>query len=107
MNGVQADHSDHLGTELKRVLGGDAAVLNALLATLRPYLLVFVQIEETAALDDVLDLLDQLVIAMLARVELSGSPSRLPETRRPPYTDRMGPCPGGRLWPTQTQTTTS
>ena len=35
---TDADQPDHLGTKLKRVLGGDAAALNTLLAKLRPYL---------------------------------------------------------------------
>jgi len=38
MNDVQADKSDYLGTKLARVLGGEAAALNTLLAKLRPYL---------------------------------------------------------------------
>jgi RNA polymerase sigma factor (sigma-70 family) len=38
MNDVQADSADHLGTKLTRVLGGDEAALNTLLAKLRPYL---------------------------------------------------------------------
>src|SRR5271157_6544691 len=38
MNDVQADNPDHLGTKLARVLGGEAAALNTLLAKLRPYL---------------------------------------------------------------------
>ena len=40
-------------------------------------LLAFAKVQETAALDDVLDLLDQLVAAMLARVERAGRQRRL------------------------------
>ncbi|MBV8430374.1 MAG: DUF4158 domain-containing protein, partial [Solirubrobacterales bacterium] len=40
-------------------------------------LLAFAQVEETAALDDILDLLDQLITAMLARVEHAGQQRRL------------------------------
>jgi TnpA family transposase len=40
-------------------------------------LLAFAQVEEDTALDDVLDLLDQLVTAMLARVERAGQQRRL------------------------------
>ena len=40
-------------------------------------LLAFAKVQETAALDDVLDLLDQLVTAMLARVEHAGQRRRL------------------------------
>ncbi|MFN8188824.1 MAG: Tn3 family transposase [Nocardioidaceae bacterium] len=40
-------------------------------------LLAFVQMEEITALDDVLDLLDQLITAMLARVEHAGQQRRL------------------------------
>jgi TnpA family transposase len=40
-------------------------------------LLAFAQVEETAALDDILDLLDQLITAMLARVERAGQQRRL------------------------------
>jgi TnpA family transposase len=40
-------------------------------------LLAFAKVQETAALDDVLDLLDQLVTVMLARVERAGRQRRL------------------------------
>jgi TnpA family transposase len=40
-------------------------------------LLAFAQVEEITALDDVLDLLDQLITAMLARVEHAGQQRRL------------------------------
>lgn len=40
-------------------------------------LLAFAQVEEITALDDVLDLLDQLITAMLSRVEHAGKPRRL------------------------------
>jgi TnpA family transposase len=40
-------------------------------------LLAFAQVEEVTALDDVLDLLDQLITAMLARVEHAGQQRRL------------------------------
>ena len=40
-------------------------------------LLAFAKVQETAALDDVLDLLDQLITAMLARVEHAGQRRRL------------------------------
>ena len=40
-------------------------------------LLAFAKVQETAALDDVLDLLDQLITAMLARVERAGQQRRL------------------------------
>ena len=40
-------------------------------------LLAFAKVQETAALDDVLDLLDQLITAMLARVEHAGQQRRL------------------------------
>ncbi len=40
-------------------------------------LLAFAKVQETAALDDVVDLLDQLIAAMLARVEHAGQRRRL------------------------------
>jgi TnpA family transposase len=40
-------------------------------------LLAFAKVQETAALDDVVDLLDQLITAMLARVEQAGQRRRL------------------------------
>ena len=40
-------------------------------------LLAFAKVQETAALDDVVDLLDQLITAMLARVERAGQQRRL------------------------------
>ena len=40
-------------------------------------LLAFAKVQETAALDDVVDLLDQLITAMLARVEHAGQRRRL------------------------------
>src|SRR4051812_21786219 len=40
-------------------------------------LLAFVKVQETAALDDVVDLLDQLITAMLSRVEHAGQRRRL------------------------------
>jgi len=40
-------------------------------------LLAFAKVQETAALDDVLDLLDQLITAMLSRVEHAGQRRRL------------------------------
>ena len=40
-------------------------------------LLAFAKVQETAALDDVVDLLDQLITAMLARVEHAGQQRRL------------------------------
>ena len=43
MNGAQTGDPNHLGTNLRLVLGGDAAALNALLATLRPYLHLLVR----------------------------------------------------------------
>jgi hypothetical protein len=42
-----------------------------------PTLLAFAQVEEVTALDDALDLLDQLITAMLARVEHAGQQRRL------------------------------
>jgi RNA polymerase sigma factor (sigma-70 family) len=75
MNGVQADNPDHLGTKLKRVLGGDAAALNTLLAKLRPYLHYLVR-EQLASAEHYQDAGSDLVQETLMRVFRGLDPSR-------------------------------
>ena len=60
-------------------------------------LLAFAKVQETAALDDVLDLLDQLVTAMLARVELRGPATATPLAQGPGRRRAVAPRGMSRL----------
>jgi len=75
MNDVQADKSDYLGTKLARVLGGEAAALNTLLAKLRPYLHCLVR-EQLASAERYQDHGSDLVQETLVRVYRGLDPSR-------------------------------
>jgi len=75
MNDVQADKSDYLGTKLARVLGGEAAALNTLLAKLRPYLHCLVR-EQLASAERYQDHGSDLVQETLVRVHRGLDPSR-------------------------------
>jgi len=75
MNDVQAEKSDYLGTKLARVLGGEAAALNTLLARLRPYLHFLVR-EQLASAEQYQDHSSDLVQETLMRVYRGLDPSR-------------------------------
>jgi RNA polymerase sigma-70 factor (ECF subfamily) len=75
MTGNQADNPDHLGTRLARVLSGDAAALNTLLAKLRPYLHYLVR-EQLASAERYQDHGSDLVQETLVRVYRGLDPSR-------------------------------
>lgn len=75
MNDVQADDSDYLGTKLTRVLGGEAAALNTLLARLRPYLHYLVR-EQLASAERYQDHGSDFVQETLVRVYRGLDPSR-------------------------------
>jgi RNA polymerase sigma-70 factor, ECF subfamily len=75
MNDVQADNSEHLGTELNRVLGGDHAALSTVLAKLRPYLHYLVR-EQLDSEEQYEDIGSDLVQETLTRIRYDLVPSQ-------------------------------